>query len=207
MSDNDFLQEMFYWPCEPSTIRSLCDAHSGSLRVRRIGSGMNDHLLKPVAPGELYDTLSRRCTAQQSGHAAMAIGADMEAPKDDLIIAGFDVQTALVRTMGNRDFYLQLLTRFRDDQYDAVERIAKALEGDQQVLAERLAHTLKGVAALVGADHMSELAGALENTIHAGAYGPALSEMLDRIGADMRLLIVALERVLPERLRQDMGKS
>lgn len=168
-----------------------------------------DHVLEPVDPvnpGELYDTLGRRCTAQPSGHAAMAIGADMEAPKDDLIIAGFDVQAALVRTMGSREFYLQLLARFRDDQYDVVERIAKAVDGNQQLLAARLAHTLKGVAGLVGADRMCDLAGELENSIHAGAHGPALSGMLERIGAEMRLLIVALDGVLPERVRQDMEK-
>ena len=131
----------------------------------------------------------------------------MAAPKDDLIIAGFDVQAALVRTMGNREFYLQLLTRFRDDQHDAVDRITKALEGEQQVLAERLAHTLKGVAALVGADHICDLAGELEASIHVGAKGPVLSEMLDQIGADMRLLIVALEPVLLEPMRPNLEKS
>ena len=127
--------------------------------------------------------------------------------KDDLIIAGFDVQAALVRTMGNRDFYLQLLTRFRDDQHDAADRIARALEGEQQVLAERLAHTLKGVAALVGADRMSELAGALESAIQTGVNRAALSEMLDRVGADMRLLMAALQGVLPQPARPGMEKS
>jgi two-component system, sensor histidine kinase and response regulator len=138
----------------------------------------------------------------------MAIGAYMAATsKDDLIIAGFDVQAALVRTMGNREFYLQLLTRFRDDQHDAAERIAKALEGEQPMLAERLAHTLKGVAALVGADRMSELAGELESAIQTGANGPALSGMLGRVVADMQLLMRALDAVLPQPVQPGMGKS
>ncbi len=119
------------------------------------------------------------------------------ASEDDLTIEGFDVRAALVRTMGNREFYLQLLARFRDDQHDAADRITKALEDGETALAGHLAHTLKGVAGLVGAAHVSELAGELESAIQGGTNALALFAMLDRIEADMRLLMAGLARVLP----------
>ncbi len=117
--------------------------------------------------------------------------------EDDLIIEGFDVPAALVRTMGDREFYLHLLTRFRDSHRDAADQITGALDAGEQALAGRLAHTLKGVAGLVRATHICRLAGELESAIQDGTSALVLFAMLDRIEADMRSLSVALERVLP----------
>lgn len=113
------------------------------------------------------------------------------------MIEGFDVEDGLARTLGNREFYLQMLARFRDGQRDAAEKIHRALEGNERLSAERLAHTLKGVAGQLGAVAMQELAGRLEAEIHGGAEATSLIPLLDRVEADMRALRSALAHVLP----------
>ncbi len=111
-------------------------------------------------------------------------------------IDGFDVEDGLKRTMGDSELYLQLLLRFRDGQCDIADQIRLALRQDDRALAERLAHTLKSVAGLVGARGMQSLAEQLEGDIGHGIQPEALLLHLQKIAVDMQLLMAALTPVL-----------
>ena len=115
----------------------------------------------------------------------------------ELIIDGVDVRGGLARTLGNKPFYLEMLGRFRDGQRDTVAGIRHALDTDR-ALAERLAHTLKGVAALLGANAVQRLAGVLEADIRRGAQCDALQAILDELDQTMRTLHDAIDRVLQD---------
>ncbi|MBI1772390.1 MAG: Hpt domain-containing protein [Burkholderiales bacterium] len=124
----------------------------------------------------------------------------MQVPIQDisnsLLIEGIDVEEGLSRTLGNRSFYLELLSRFCDDQRNVVEHIRNALEAGDHLLAERLAHTLKGVAGLIGAKAIQPYAAELELKLHDNANIVELAPALDGCAQTMLITINAIDQVL-----------
>ncbi len=177
-------------------------------RDRCMASGMNDHLSKPINPVELYRTISRWCPAHVQVMDASKAGLPTANENESLAIEGVDVQDGLARMLGKRALYLQMLTRFRDNQHDVAARIRAALDSGDRVGAERLAHTLKGVAGQLGATGMQALAGQLESQLHRDATPePQLLQQLER---DMFALQESLARLLPgccEQTRTAVGED
>jgi len=68
--------------------------------------------------------------------------------------------------MGGADTYLTVLEKFISNQGHAVQSIQEALAANDRHTAQRLAHTLKGIAATVGAATLAESMRQLEAYIH-----------------------------------------
>ncbi|WPL16819.1 Signal transduction histidine-protein kinase BarA [Thiorhodovibrio winogradskyi] len=79
-------------------------------------------------------------------------------------LPGIDTQVGLATAQGNEALYRRLLGRFRDSQRDFADQFAAALAARDQDphAATRCAHTLKGVAATIGAEAVRDAATALE---------------------------------------------
>jgi len=99
--------------------------------------------------------------------------------------------------MGNAAQYVALLRRFAERQAGAAGEIAAALKTGDRARAERLAHTLKGLAASIGADALTMQAQQVEAAIRAGAGGRELAVDIERLGATLSTLIGELRRALP----------
>lgn len=170
-------------------------------RARCLAVGMNDHLSKPIDPEELYHTIARWCSPDGQATAlanATRIAAALKVDPEGLSIEGVDVLAGIRRAMGNRQFYLQLLTHFRNDQGMTVDRLRQALESGDRVIAERVAHTLKGAAGLIGASYVQGLAGELEIELRRNAKDRVLLPLLEQLERDMQSLLAQLS---PESLR------
>lgn len=102
-----------------------------------------------------------------------------------------DIAAGLERMMGDRAMYERVLARFRTDYRDAVGRIRTALAGGDTVLAQRLAHTLKGAAAMIEADGLHQGALALETALRAG--GALDAAMLARLEAELKRVMAQLD--------------
>jgi two-component system sensor histidine kinase/response regulator len=175
-------------------------------RERCIASGMNDHLTKPIDPEGLYRAIARWCPQHLDGNTpdqAQSVPAD-----DELVIEGVDVQDGLSRMLGNRSFYLKMLARFRDDQRDVATKIRAALqEDDGRLLAERTAHTLKGVAGQLGIKSIRHLADDLTEKIRRGERAQTLAPLLEQVERDMQALLKALEAALQPQAPGQQGKT
>jgi len=116
----------------------------------------------------LFQTLLRWLpkAAPMRQAASLPAGVDAEALPE---FEGLDAASALRRVGGNRKLYLSLLRQFVDKEADAAGRIANALNAQAMADAERIAHTVKGVAANVGLAQLSTLAAALEAAVKSGA--------------------------------------
>jgi CheY-like chemotaxis protein len=151
-------------------------------REKCIEAGMNDHLAKPIDPDKLFEALLhwiRARTAAPNVAAAPVVTAQ-KPPADSapLEIAGIDTQSALRRTGGNRQRYVSLLRRFADSQVGAVGEIRAALKAQDSAAARRIAHSLKGAAANLGANALATAAGSAEVAIKTQSdVEPALGEM------------------------------
>jgi two-component system sensor histidine kinase/response regulator len=137
-------------------------------RERCLAAGMVDHIAKPIEPQAMFRTLARWTKGGRAAAGAprRGAGADVELPPID----GVDVAAGLRRVGGNRDLYLRLLHRFAASQAGAARRAREALASGERAIAEREAHTVKGVAANLGLAALSDVAAALERAVR-GAKG------------------------------------
>ena len=134
-------------------------------------------------------------SARPTGAPALA---EVRAPKpDDLpCIEGLDTKDGLARVAGNRKLYLKLLRQFDEQQGPVVGQISAALAAGDVALAERLAHTLKGVAGNIGAKAVQAAAGALEKLIRARAAAAEVDSAKREVAAALDPLVAQLQVAL-----------
>jgi len=173
-------------------------------RNRCLEAGMNGFVTKPINPKELWKALLNWVkprpemgtpglgTPERNVEVApaakpSAAPVDADAPagaaEAGLLaalreVAGLDVELGLSRTSRKPGFFASLLRKFVRGQEDAAARIAQSLQAGDVATAERLAHTLKGVAGNLGASAMQESAAQLERALSQQVAGPVLAEAL-----------------------------
>jgi len=78
-------------------------------------------------------------------------------------------------------------------------KLAEALDNGDQVGAERIAHTIKGTAATLGADHLSEMARELEEKLHRQFTSPLRSDDIRTDMDNINQAFKALARAMPHK--------
>lgn len=147
-------------------------------RDRCLALGMQDHITKPIDPQLLYGRLQHWGGRPAPATAARAAGRALPPPPGATAalaerLPGFDVARALKRVGGNVDLYRRLLGSLVHTQADADLRLAQALAQPDLDQAEHLVHTVKGVAANLGALALAEAASQLDAELKQGR-APAL---------------------------------
>jgi len=99
---------------------------------------------------------------------------------------------------GNTALYCALLDKFRVKERNIVTTIRETLAADDQKTAERLAHTLRGIAGTLGAKSLQDLAASLENCIHKAELGE-VDSLLARIDQELATFIAGIDRALEAR--------
>jgi len=170
-------------------------------RQRCLGSGMNDHISKPIDPANLIETVGRfyRPSSETAPPPVTAVPprAEVQAHTSDELpsFAGLDTRDGLSRVAGNRKLYSKLLRQFSEQQGAVVGQITAALAQGDRALAERLAHTLKGVAGNIGAKAIHSAAGALEKLIREGADGALVESAKGQVTTVLDPLLAQLQAV------------
>jgi two-component system sensor histidine kinase/response regulator len=190
-------------------------------RERCLEAGMNAHIAKPIEPSDLCDTLLAWVPAR-AGAPPVAPPRSVQPPvrsnlapppapdssaaasEDPLIGAarqsGLDVTGALRRLLGDHRLYASMLRRFADRQRAFAPQIIGMLDAGDVGDAERLAHTLKGLASNLGAGPLSREAGALESLLRERAPRDAVDVQCART-------VASLEEVLDGLLRDEAPVS
>ena len=112
-------------------------------------------------------------------------------------IAGLDTVSGVRNSLGREALYLALIGKFVAGQRDLPAHMASALAEGDWVSAERLVHTLKGVAAQIGAYELSELAAQFEKAIRRRAASVTLAPMLAELVRRLTALIDAMVDKIP----------
>lgn len=131
-------------------------------RQRCIALGMNDFLTKPLDPSSLEQALDH-WTSGRPGDQAAVVPAALARPQ-----LAFARQIALDRMSGDQQLLDLVLGSFRSQAPLVTQLLRGALgAGDAQEVHRQL-HTLCGSAAMVGAEKLWKLGGALEEISAAG---------------------------------------
>ncbi len=172
-------------------------------RDRCLEVGMNDHVAKPIEPEQLWKTLLKWITPRSGGTQPPEQPTVMPLNSEDAIvipsdILGLDTSEGLRRVLGKKSLYLSMLRKFTLGQKTVVDQIIQALEADDQTQAERLAHTLKGVAGNIGAVTIQEVSASLETALKKDEYSRSeVDSLLATIRSPLETLINQLEIQLP----------
>ncbi len=133
-------------------------------------AGMDDHIAKPINPRELFTTLLK--WIEPGERELPNIPVDEEAPADGnelpANLTGIDIDAGLQRVGGNRKLFRKLLVDFYTDHGNDIAAIRTALTTGDGGTAQRLAHTIKGVGATIGADALRNKAEDLELALKVG---------------------------------------
>ncbi len=105
-----------------------------------------------------------------------------------------DAAAGLDRMMGDASMYLRVLARFRTDYAGTVARLRAAIAGHDLMLAHRIAHTLKGAAAMIEARGLRAQAAELEQGLRAGA--PADPQLLDELDMELARVIAQVDALI-----------
>jgi CheY-like chemotaxis protein len=164
-------------------------------RQRCLEAGMNDHVSKPIDPDALLSTLLLWAKPHpERAFVTSAPTVKSVAEVDLPEIAGVDLRDGLKHLAGNRRLYRDLLEQFATKQCDAAAQISAALGTGDRTLAQRIAHTVKGIAGNMGVGELQNAAQRLETAIREECE--PISTVLDNFSAVLLAQVRAIEQAL-----------
>jgi HPt (histidine-containing phosphotransfer) domain-containing protein len=126
-------------------------------REKSLDAGMVDHVTKPIDPDALFATLVKWIAPDEERAAGAAtVTEQTNTPPEEVPgnLPGIDKALGLSRVAGNEKLYRKLLLDFHRDYAASEEDILAALDEGRMADAQRLAHTIKGVAGNIGAQDL-----------------------------------------------------
>ena len=154
-----------------------------------LAAGMNDHVGKPFELDHLVALLLR--------HTGRVVTENTGAhPPVPTQAAELDIDAALHRLGGDADLLGALLHSFARDMAQIPQQLKAQLEAGRQEEAVRAMHTLKGLAATVGASQLAQVAIELENRLRNGVTAEAQTDVLQHLQTTIDTTAHALQPVL-----------
>ena len=177
-------------------------------RTKCLAAGMNDFVMKPIDPSELWRVLN------QWGPTKKTLARLPQAPavppyETPLIrhaqtahitvsgilpeVPGIDRHQALRNTAGNEQLAISILRKFAARLTEFPSMFREIFDGGDKNELERAVHTLKGTAANVGARDLAYAAQQLESMLHEGQADSSIMSQFEILSQHVNTLSAALD--------------
>jgi len=175
-------------------------AHALQSEIQRcLETGMNDYVSKPIDPDKLRVALVR-WTRLGLAPSPVASGTQLprlvKSPELSDALPGIDLQAVLKRLMGNRQLFDKLLHDFVRNYAGVSGQIREAIARGDTAQAQRIVHTIKGVAGNLSATRVFTFAQDLEAAIRQGDRA-RISTGLDSLDEALKPIIEAVATLSP----------
>ncbi|MCD8140809.1 MAG: ATP-binding protein [Planctomycetaceae bacterium] len=163
-----------------------------------LAAGMKDFLAKPFCARDLWNVLLRHIQPKEwipldRPQEARSTSARRRPGESTIIVRAL----ALERAAGNEKLYRKIQSDFVKGHADTFARLNQAIDAGDFSHAHRIAHTLKGVANLIGSSVLAEAALAIEKGLENGK--PEFNdEQMQTLGMTLNVVLEDLTAQLEE---------
>ncbi len=172
-------------------------------RKRCKEAGMDGFVAKPVEPTQLYAILAHwlpetGVTPSRNADAPGQLAPSSPVPAMTPVTAALDTVSGLQYFGGQWPSYRRMLTRFAEMHRGDATRLETALAEGDRAAAERIAHTLKGLAATLGAKSLQRESQELERQIREGEPVDVLQGRVAELGIKIEAVCVEIYAIKPD---------
>lgn len=197
-------------------IAMTANAMSGD-REKCMKAGMSDYVTKPINAGQLYDTLAKWIRNNKSSPATKGQPVITEKKPAELVkpvrpsdqlpsrIEGMVVSEAIQNVGGNINMLRWIIQEFHRDNAGSAEQVRRHIDSSDYESAERIVHTIKGLAGTLAAEWLAATSLELESAIKERAAD--VSERLERFSDALRQLINGLAVVVQSDAREEKNSD
>jgi signal transduction histidine kinase/DNA-binding response OmpR family regulator len=131
-------------------------------REKALEAGMNDHIAKPLNVTTMFETIAKWITPSKPHQSIQPSVERLSISPEIVAMPGINTHKGLATCAGKTELYFKLLGKFLDSYASFEQDFIATQQGDDAETSARLAHTLKGVAANIGAEEVADTASILE---------------------------------------------
>ena len=173
-------------------------------REKSLEAGMNDHINKPIDPDKLYACLlewihQKNFNPIDHLNPAQKINkcleTDFSCLQDKMPNINLDI--GLKRVVGNQTLSIKLLHEFADCYHDVIEQIKTALSQKDMETSLRIAHTVKGLSATIGAMSFHQSVKRLEIAIKENKEN--IDPFIDDSAVELKKVLSQISASLPKK--------
>lgn len=162
-----------------------------------LAAGMDDHVGKPIHVAGLIATILKHChRPTDNAHPARTATAGLDdLPPLPPLPPGFELAPALERLNQDRALFARLASDFVRDQAELLPRISRRWQDGDSVAATRELHTLKGLAASLGAMALAAVAAEIETELKQLTPRSPIDTLLDRLRQSLSPALTVLQEL------------